>query len=114
MAVSTSVAKYNLLNPTERALAERVYGAGQAFVDAMNMFAEAGIQEARIYILNPEYVPRKLEEVQKQDSNVGGLGRASGLNGFDNNSYFCALDRLVLFRGAVRGVRRASEANVPK
>src|SRR3989338_4736337 len=62
---------YDILNPEERKLAERVHGSGDAFVHVMKMLADANINETRVYVLNPAYVEENTGEVP--------LGRASWL-----------------------------------
>ncbi len=58
--------EYDSLNPEERKLAERFYGQGKAFDSAMNKLKDAGIENTRVYVLNPEYVWE-----QAQDGPVG-------------------------------------------
>ncbi len=89
---------YSHLNAEERKLAERVHGSGDAFTNVMRMLAYAGIQETRMYVLNPSYV-----QVQTHE---GPIGRASWLSDFNLNSDFYADDRYVNFNYRLRGVRR--------
>ena len=75
--------KYNTLNSEEQKLAQRVFGKGQDFVENMQMLADTGIRETRMYVLSPNYVVR--------DAKENSLGRASWLADFNSNSYFVAL-----------------------
>jgi hypothetical protein len=97
-AVSTT--KYNNLNPSQRAFAERVYGSGDDFKQYMATLKAAGKDSTRVYVLNPEYV-------KKNVGDEGVLCRASVLYVFDCDSNFSAGGRLIGsdFR-RVRGVRR--------
>ncbi len=92
-----STTKYDKLQPEERTLAERVYGQGDEFGLSMVLLKEAGVQETRIYVLNPAYVQKEAEQ--------GPLGRASWLISFYSDSYFNADDRVVYLHGRFRGVR---------
>ena len=93
---------YNLLNPEEKKLAQRIYGKGKDFVQTMKMLADADIRETRVHVLNPEYVCRYATE--------NSLGRASWLYYFNNYSFFYANDRNVNYRSRARGVRREDVA----
>ena len=75
--------KYNKLNQEEQKLAQRVFGKGQDFGLTMEMLADTGIRETRMYVLSPNYVLR--------DAKENSLGRASWLADFNSNSYFVAL-----------------------
>ena len=100
-----STTNYNKLRPEERKLVERVYGQGNEFSASMAMLKEAGIEETKVYVLNPAYVQK--EAVQ------GPLGRASWLNFFTIVSNFGASDRDVGGSGRLRGVRRESVGEMP-
>lgn len=102
LTVSTSVKGYEELNSEERQLAERVYGQGDKFAEAMKMFADASIEETRIYVLNPEYVQKEATD--------SFIGRASWLYDFGDDSDFDANYRDIDIHNRLRGVR-ASEAS---
>jgi len=104
-----STEKYDKLNTSQRTLAERVHGKGQAFKNSMNMLHKAGKSITRIYVLNPDYVKKNVPE-------NGAIARASALNGFNNNSNFNASNRYVdLSNRRLRGVPlKARSADVQK
>jgi hypothetical protein len=86
------------LNKTQRAFAEKVYGKGRDFRTNMKMLSQANISKTKIYVLNPEYVLKKVQEGKA-------VARACWLNGFDLNSDFYAYDRSVGGNiNALRGV----------
>ena len=100
--------KYDKLNASQKALAERTHGKGKAFKDTMKMLSKAGIETTRIYVLNPEYVKNNVPK-------DGALARVSALNSFYYYSYFDAVNRDVdLDDRRLRGVLSASEAGAPK
>ncbi len=88
---------YNGLDPEEQKLAERVYGKGRDFGLTMKMLAKAGINETRVFVLNPGYV--------RIHAAGNSFGRASWLYSFDD-SHFVASDCRVGEPEALRGVRR--------
>jgi len=89
---------YRKLNKSQRALAERVHGAGKEFSASMKMLNKAGIGKTKIYVLNPEYV--------KENTTDGAIGRASWLGSFGNDSIFRASSRNIDSNyGCLRGVR---------
>jgi hypothetical protein len=86
------------LNPTQRAFAERVYGAGDDFVQYMELLSKSKIVSTRVYVLNPIYVKTALRSVKA-------IARACWLNDFDYYSYFIALKYIVYIdNGRVFGV----------
>ncbi len=89
---------YNLLNPEEKKLAQRVYGQDDDFVQTMETLAKAGISETRVYILDPDYVRIHATE--------NSFGRASWLVNFNLNSGFDAFVRCINSNGRLRGVHR--------
>ena len=93
--IGTSPWDYNKLIGTGKRLAERVFGSGQDFTAAMQMFADAKITATNIYVLKPSYVAGNA---------VNPLGRASWLNYFGSNSIFDAGGRSVGNHNALRGV----------
>ncbi len=95
---------YDSLPSEERKLAKRVHGSGDAFTKVMSMLAGAGIQETRMYVLNPSYVQAQTHE--------GPIGRVSWLNSFGDNTYFVASDRFIINYNRLRGVRRRPVASV--
>jgi len=100
--------KYDKLNASQKALAERVHGKGKAFKDTMKMLSDAGKSTTRIYVLNSEYVKKTVPE-------NGAIARVSALYYFFDYSLFCASNRDVDGSGRrLRGVLSASEANAPK
>ena len=103
-----STAKYNKLfhrlNPEERKLAERFYGQGEAFVAAMSVLKERGIDSTKVYVLNPSYV-------QKEATNDP-IGRAAWRSSFGYDAYSDA-DHDVYSHDGVRGVRRESVGEMP-
>jgi len=82
VAFGTTPAKYNKLNDEERSLAGRVYGQGDDFAKNMKMLKDAGINDTRIWLLNPDYVQKHAAE--------GAIARASRLVEFDDDSRFFA------------------------
>ncbi|MBU1269524.1 MAG: hypothetical protein KKF95_02020 [Nanoarchaeota archaeon] len=100
--------KYDKLNESQKALAERIHGKGQAFKDSMEMLNKAGIKTTNVYVLNPEYVKENVPE-------NGAIARVSVLNYFNGNSYFFALSGNVVNDGRrLRGVLLTSEAGAQK
>ncbi|MDO8511599.1 MAG: hypothetical protein Q7S55_05550 [Nanoarchaeota archaeon] len=97
--LTVSTVNYSKLNPVERRIVERVFGQGKDLVENMKMLKDNHSSEARIYVLNPEYVREHAEE--------GAVARASWLNGFDYISHFFANDCGINNLNRVRGVRRA-------
>lgn len=83
------------LNPSQRALAEGIYDRGDAFVENMKMFKDAGISKTRVYVLNPDYVNRHMGNDE--------VARASGITGINYNSIFFTLGRDVEVLFALRG-----------
>lgn len=58
-----SISDYDSLNGTQRTFAERVYGQGDDFEENMKMFKYEGyIHTTRIYVLNPDYVKKHVQE----------------------------------------------------
>ena len=100
-----STTKYNKLKPEERKLAERFYGQGKAFVAAMSVLKEGGIDSTKVYVVNPGYV-------QKEATN-GPVGRAAWRYDFDSNAGSLAGNRGVSNPDGVRGVRRESVGEMP-
>ena len=100
-----STAKYNKLKPEERELVERFYGQGNAFVAAMSVLKEGGIDSTKVYVLNPGYV-------QKEATN-GSIGRAAWRSYFDYYANSIADLHGVDLRSGVRGVRRESVDEMP-
>ena len=94
--IGTSPRDYSKLIGTGKRLAERVFGSGQDFTAAMQMFADAKITATNIYVLKPSYVAGNA---------VNPLGRASWLNYFSSYSNFYAIDRNLNIHRALRGVR---------
>jgi len=88
---------YDKLNPTQRALAERVYCQGEDFKANMALLSDVGIKTTRIYVLNPEYVEEKAA--------YKAIARASWLLDFDGDSDFGAVGRLVFNHFGLRGVK---------
>lgn len=98
-----------VLNAVQRVFAERVYGRGTAFDDVMRALrtSEQKINFTRIYVLNPDYVKKHVN-----DDN-GAIARASVLDDlFVSDSDFNAANRDVDYDGRLRGVRRESVAEV--
>ena len=90
------------LNAEEKRAAQRVFGKGKNFALNMKMLKDAKINEARIYVLSPQYVQEQAKESP--------LGRASRLDNFSYNSVFDADGRDVGNRYRIRGVRREEVA----
>lgn len=76
---------YDLLNPAQRALAEKVYGIEEDFERSMDELKKSGVRVAMINTLKPEYVKEKLKE-----NNSQGLARISYLNNSSLRSDFKA------------------------
>lgn len=95
---------YDILNPEERKLAERVHGTGDTFIQVMKILQEADIQETQIFVLNPSYV--------KAQTKKGSIGLASWLSDFILDSCFYANDSISDGNGRVRGVLRHPVASV--
>ena len=76
-------AHYDKLNAAERALAERVYGQGQEFVENMEMLTRASRGKVFINVLNPGYVKAHAKK-------NGFLARGSALEGLAWGSGFWA------------------------
>jgi len=92
---------HDSLNPSQKLLAEKAYGAGGDFKESMKMLNDAGKKETRFYVINPKYVERHVEC-------DGALVRACGLCDFYIYSNFVADDRFVdNFIAGLRGVRKA-------
>ena len=89
---------YANLNESQRALAEKVYGSGDDFIENMKMLSEAGISNTRIYVLNQDYVKEHVKE--------GAVGRVGWLGGFVGSSNFSAVGRDVDNGNGLRGVRK--------
>ncbi len=93
-----SVTDYDSLNPTQRAFAEKVYGQGDDFEKNIKMFRDAGLTAPRIYVLNPEYIKKHIE----QDN---AILRASSISYFRYQSNFYAVARCVTSKnGVIRGI----------
>ena len=88
---------YNQLNTAQRAFAERVYGAGNDFVQNMDMLKKAGKTRVRVYVLNHDYVKEHV---------LGGeaVARACWLDNFGNYSDFSAFGWSVNYDRGLRGV----------
>ena len=91
--------RYNKLNAKQREVAERVYGQGDDFVKNMKMLKDEGMSKIRVYVLNPDYVKKNVQ----QD---GAIARASWIKGFGGGSLFFADVGHVGGRNSLRGVRR--------
>ena len=100
-----NTADYDSLNKSQRALAERVYGQGNDFVENMKMLNEEDISTAKIYVLNPEYVKKNIEAGKA-------LARACWLYNFGGISSFDANGRSVdNANNSLRGVPLVGEAD---
>src|SRR3989338_3170329 len=90
---------YDCLKITQRLFVESIYGKSKDFVANMKMFVKAGINNSRIYVLNPVYIKEKVQE----DS---GIARACWLNLFNPYSLFCAdyqdVNCYYALRGAIK------------
>jgi hypothetical protein len=94
-----STTKYDELNPSQRAFAERVYGSGDDFKQYMATLKAEGKDSTKVYVLNPEYVKKNVGK-----DNV--VCRASVLLFFDCSSNFYAVNRSIGDNiRRVRGVR---------
>lgn len=79
-------AGYDNLNPSQRALAERIYGKGKDFRLNMHVLREEGkVLVTKIYVLNPRYI--------KDHAHAGAIGRVSWLDDFYDGLLFIVLDR---------------------
>ncbi|MBI5390523.1 hypothetical protein HZB02_03475 [Candidatus Woesearchaeota archaeon] len=95
-----NTAALDTLNPAQRALASRVYGKKNALQQYMGFLAEANNKETRIYVLNPDYVKKKIR-------GNAAVAQACWLKEFFvKGSIFDATFSCVYVRSAVRGVRR--------
>lgn len=108
---SIDTKNYDKLNDTQRVFAERVHGEGEAFKNTMKMLSDSGIKTTRMYVLNPDYVKKKLK-----DSNAEGIARVSALDGFSNSSDFGAdcrgvVDNLRRLRGVLKGAEGTTQKN---
>ncbi len=100
-----STRKYSTLSPEERKLAERVHGSGDTFAKIMASLAHAGIQETKLYVLNPSYVQEKTREAP--------IGRLCQLHDVINySSNFDASDRSINSSVVLRGARLHSMASL--
>ena len=98
-----NTADYDSLNKSQRALAERVYGQGNDFVENMKMLNEEDISTAKIYVLNPEYVKKNIEAGKA-------LARACWLYNFGGISSFDANGRSVdNANNSLRGIAQQPE-----
>jgi hypothetical protein len=88
---------YDRLNPTQRAVAERIYDTDDNFVANMQMLADTRIPCVKVYVLNPEYVA---EHAQEND-----VVRACFLDDYYNSCYFIAYDWAVHTNNTLLGVR---------
>ena len=97
------------LNPVQIVVAERPYGQAEDFEDNMKMLHDAGINETRVWVPNPEYV-------KQMNSKGGPIVRAGRLFDFGIGSGFDASGRGVDFPYfALRGVReRSAEGAAPQ
>lgn len=78
--------RYDSLNPSQRALAERIYGRGKDFHLNMRVLREEGkVTVTKIYVLNPEYIGKY--------AGSGAIGRVSWLDDFYDGLLFIVLDR---------------------
>ena len=84
------------LNQSQRRLAEAVYGKGDDFIEAMQMLNADRISVTKIYALREDYV--------KQHAKESPVARAGRLGGFGSNSLFVAIERIVDYHYALRGV----------
>ena len=93
------------LNPAQVIVAERPYGQAEDFENNMKMLLDSGIQETRVWILNPNYV--------KQMAAKEPIARGSWLGSSADDFVFDAVGNLVGFPYAVvRGkVYKAAETN---
>lgn len=94
------VKNYEKLNKAQRALAERVYGAGKDFSASMTMLNKDGVTRTRIYVLTPEYVKQHVKE--------GAIGCTSFLDYFSNSSDFLSRNDIDFNYGRLRGVRNVT------
>jgi len=69
---------YDSLNPSQRFLAEKIYGTGDDFKASMKMLCDKGIEDTRVYLMNV-----------KADT-VGTIVWACKLNDIDNDFLFSA------------------------
>lgn len=77
---------YESLNPSQRALAEKIYGRGKDFQLNMRVLREEGkVAVTKIYVLNPEYI--------RKHAGSGAIGRVSWLDDFYDGLLFIVLDR---------------------
>jgi len=90
-------ANYDVLNPTQRLVAERIYGQGDDFKENMAMLHENGVTKTQMYFLNPEFVVKKVKEGQA-------FAQACCLTGFGNKSLFSAYGSYSNDYNSVRGV----------
>jgi len=96
---------YDRLNPSQRALAERVYGQGDNFIENMEMIRNEGkIKQTRIYTLMPGYV--------KKNAKDSPITRAGLLIDSYYNSNFIAIYRSVSCDNSLRGVSRSGSLEV--
>ncbi len=89
---------YDDLTLHERTFAERMYGGCEDdFIANMKMFNDAGVAEARIYVLDPTYVAKHADE--------GAIARASWLAD-SRSSFVSACVRYIDCGYGVRGLRK--------
>jgi hypothetical protein len=93
-----------ILNSSERAFAEAVYGKGNDFTENMSMLSKKGIETTKIYVLDENYVTEHAK-------NGTAIARACWLGYFYDNSLFYASDRVVYDSKALRGVRLVAEGD---
>ena len=92
-----STTKYDKLNPSQKAFAERIYGSGDDFIRYMTALQEDGKASTRVWVLNPNYVKKKVGQDKV-------LCRASALLDFSYYSLFGAYFRYFDYNcGRVRG-----------
>ena len=100
--IGTSPQEYDQLNETERRLAERVYGAGNFFHQAMELLFSKGIKKTGICLPSHSSVRK-----------TGTSAQAAKLQSFGENSGFSTVCTRVNFSGCMRGRRRDSTASLP-
>jgi len=102
-----STSKYNKLNDSQRAFAEKVFGEGTDFKTNMKMLKEADIESTRILVLNPKYVEKQASESP--------VSLTCWLSGFSGYSGFIASEKITnLSNGYVRGVLKVTEGDAPE
>lgn len=96
---------YELLNDSQKALSQKVYGKEDDFEKSMKLLKNKGIKAIKLYVLNPKYVKKHAKDYA--------IARVTWLSSFKGDSIFNAGSNLLEYNMiSFRGVRKKTEDEV--